>query len=140
MSFFKQKKNIVKHWLEWLINAFENSNFIRFISNYYTCSHNILRTLSSKCIKEMCNINIIFDTKTWKTKHWLQFLWLLYLWMYPHTTLNLPIVIKLNKFYTFIIFLYFGQGSMTLQGMCLWFMSKSISFGTIDATILCRIW
>jgi hypothetical protein len=28
--------------------------------------YNILKPLSSKYIKEMYNINIIFDTKTWK--------------------------------------------------------------------------
>jgi hypothetical protein len=62
LNFFKHEK-IVKQWLQWLINVFENSNFIRFISNYCTCFHNILRTLSSKHIKEMCNINIFL---TWK--------------------------------------------------------------------------
>ncbi len=43
-------------------------HYIHF--NYYTCSHNILRTLSSKCVKKMCNVDTIFDTKTWKTKHY----------------------------------------------------------------------
>jgi hypothetical protein len=83
MSFLNNKSN-AKHWLQLLINAFENSNFIIFISNYCTCFHNVLRTLSSKHICKMCNINIIFDTKTWKSKHLLQFLSLLSLWMCPH--------------------------------------------------------
>ncbi len=62
-EFFSRSKNIVKHWLQWLINVFENSNFIIFIANYYTCFHNILETLSSKCTKEMCNINIFLTQK-----------------------------------------------------------------------------
>jgi hypothetical protein len=55
---------VVKTLVTMMINDFENSNFSRFISNYCTCFHNILKTLSSKHIKEMCNINMIFDTKT----------------------------------------------------------------------------
>ncbi len=43
--------------------CFENSTFIRFISNYYTCFHDILKTISSKCIKEMCDINICLTQK-----------------------------------------------------------------------------
>jgi hypothetical protein len=62
MSFFSSKSTI-KHRLKWLINDFENSKFIKFISNYCTCFHNVLKTLSSKHIKEMCNTNIIFDKK-----------------------------------------------------------------------------
>jgi hypothetical protein len=69
---FSSIKNTTKHWLQWLIHVFENSNFTKFISNYCTCFHNILRTSSSKHMKEMCNINIIFDTKTSKTNHWMQ--------------------------------------------------------------------
>jgi hypothetical protein len=60
---FSRSKSIVKQWLQWLINVFENSNFIRFILNYYTCFHNILKTVSSKRIKEMWNINIFLTQK-----------------------------------------------------------------------------
>ncbi len=48
--------------------CFWDWNFIKCISNYCTCFHNIIRTLSSKHIKEMCNININFNTRLWKNK------------------------------------------------------------------------
>jgi hypothetical protein len=41
-----------------------------------------IKNIIIKTYKKMCNINIIFDMKTWKTKHQLQFLWFLFLWMY----------------------------------------------------------
>jgi len=60
---FFQVVSTIKHWLQWLINAFEYSNFIILFSNYCTYFHNILRTLSSKYILKVCNIKYFL---TWK--------------------------------------------------------------------------
>ncbi len=49
------------------MSAFEYFIFINFISNYNTCFHNKLETLSCKKIKT-CNINIILE-KNLKTKN-----------------------------------------------------------------------
>jgi hypothetical protein len=47
----------------------------------------------------MCNVNIIFNMKTWKTKCWLHFLWFLYLWMYPLVCLFMNIYFFLLSVY-----------------------------------------
>jgi hypothetical protein len=64
---FSSSKSIVKHWLQWSINVFGNSNFIRFISNYRTCFHNILRTLLLKHIFKSA-ILILFLTQKHENK------------------------------------------------------------------------
>jgi len=51
------------------MSVFEISIVIKFISNYFTCLHNILKTLSFKHILKIQNISTIFYIKTWKTKH-----------------------------------------------------------------------
>jgi hypothetical protein len=65
-----------------LINAFAYSILIKFIPNHTTCLNNILKHYHVNKLK-FCNINKIFDTKTWKIKHWLCVLWLLLMWTHP---------------------------------------------------------
>jgi len=63
------------------MSDFEYFILIGFITNYFTCFHNIFKMKSIKHIKKF-TILLQFHTKTWKTKHWLLLLCLIYLWMY----------------------------------------------------------
>ncbi len=70
-----------------------------------TCFHIIYVFNSYNFFKNnLQQINIIFDTKTWKTKHWLHLMWLLllllYLWKFNYrlevgNLYNLTMVLKI---------------------------------------------
>jgi len=71
-----------------------------------------------------CNINIIFETKTWKIKHWLQLFSFMLLWLHLLSIFNIPIVTHhfLNMFDLLRIHLFWKSLSSFCCPYCLSFV------------------